>query len=222
MSEPILEVSLYGHDFIIDARKALFLPKEETLFIADVHLGKPAHFRQQGVYVPKEVQLRDLRLIKGLLQFYAAKRLVVLGDLVHAQKNMDWVEAKDFFQAMGPIEKWLVKGNHDKISAIEMEQLGFQQVVTNFSLGGIILCHKPDEFVNKPEELVGFCGHIHPSYYITGKGKSGVRLPCFHLSKEGILTFPAFGGFTGTYAISPTVEESIWLCTPTAVLPLKF
>ena len=64
--------------------RAAFLPATSTLLVADVHIGKAASFRRLGVPVPAGTTAANLVRLDGLLARWPVRRLVVLGDLLHA------------------------------------------------------------------------------------------------------------------------------------------
>jgi hypothetical protein len=69
-------------EHVAPARRAL-LGREGTLFVADVHLGKAAAFRAGGVGAARR-DGNDLARLAALLARTGARRLVVLGDFLHA------------------------------------------------------------------------------------------------------------------------------------------
>ena len=105
-----------GEAVTLFADRALYWPRERTLFIADVHLGKTATFRAHGVPMPRGVTATDLARLTALIERSGATRVVVLGDLLHARAGR--VAALD-----ATVEAWrdthreiaivLIRGNHD-------------------------------------------------------------------------------------------------------------
>ena len=76
--------SLAGERVELLADRALYWPAGETLFVADVHLGKAAAFRAGGIALPRGGTQADLARLAALLARTHARRLVVLGDFLHA------------------------------------------------------------------------------------------------------------------------------------------
>src|SRR3954463_9659352 len=79
-----LAITFANHDLELLPDRAIFWPARATLLLADVHLGKAASFRSLGVPVP-ESTAKDLSRITRLLEQTAAKRMIILGDLIHAK-----------------------------------------------------------------------------------------------------------------------------------------
>src|SRR5215213_2758960 len=65
--------------------RAVYWPARSTLLVADVHFGKCATFRSLGVPVPAGSTQKDLARLTKLIELTSARRLVILGDLVHAR-----------------------------------------------------------------------------------------------------------------------------------------
>ena len=49
-------IEIYNHNFILHPSGAIFWLEKKTLFLADVHLGKVAHFRKNGIAVPRKAE----------------------------------------------------------------------------------------------------------------------------------------------------------------------
>src|SRR5258706_7700350 len=76
--------ALDGERVELLAARALHWPRERTVFVADVHLGKAAAFRAGGVPLPRGSTAADLARLAAILSQTGARRLVVLGDFLHA------------------------------------------------------------------------------------------------------------------------------------------
>ena len=74
-----LATTLAGERMLLLAQRALYWPRERTLFVADVHLGKAAAFRAGGVPVPRGATASDLSRLTALLAGTGARRLVASG-----------------------------------------------------------------------------------------------------------------------------------------------
>ena len=82
-----MRVTLHGEAVELLPEKAVYWPREETLLVADLHLGKPDTFLAAGIAVPRDTAVADLATLTRLLERTAALRLVVLGDLLHALRR---------------------------------------------------------------------------------------------------------------------------------------
>src|SRR3954462_2682161 len=99
--------------------RAVYWPARSTLLVADVHFGKCATFRSLGVPVPAGGTQKDLLRLTRLLEQTNARRLVILGDLVHARAGRS-PEITDAIAAWRgthlQLRIMLVRGNHDRSS----------------------------------------------------------------------------------------------------------
>ena len=111
-----LATVLAGEEVVLLAERALYWPRGATLLVADVHLGKAASLRAGGVPVPRGATATDLDRLDALVQRTGSRRLVVLGDFIHAATGR--VPALDAavtaWRARHPdLALELVRGNHD-------------------------------------------------------------------------------------------------------------
>jgi uncharacterized protein len=201
-----IEVIFGEESLIARADKTLYWPKENTLFIADLHFGKMAHFRKNGLAVPEIGVKSTIEIIQKAILATGAIRLVVLGDFFHSVANSILLELEQAWQMGEEAEQWLIPGNHDIIDEAWFINLGFAIVPQGTALGPITLVHEPPE---EPEAKGHYlCGHIHPGIVIKGKARQSLRLPCFFFSNN-VAILPAFGAFTGLAQIKSNAKTDI-------------
>lgn len=205
----------YGqHEFIMHPSGALYWPSKNTVLIADVHFGKINHFRKHGSALPNEVGLENFRKLNQILDQFQPDEVIFLGDLFHSTQNKDWDRFITWVN-LKQIKITLVVGNHDIIPQYLFEELGIK-VLQELNYGTLFLTHHP-------EVKTGFfniCGHVHPGYRLTGKGRQQLKLSCFY-KKEKQLILPAFGSFTGHYLIEPEDDEDVYVVSEDLVLSIK-
>jgi len=194
--------------------KALYWPRAATLVVADVHFGKAAAFRALGVPVPHGTTSENLALLAQLVARLGARRIVFLGDFLHARAAhaprtlaamLDW-------RGRHPdLELVLVRGNHDLRAGDPAAALGVALVDEPWALGPFACAHHPDLAAS------GYvlAGHVHPVYHLATRIES-VRLPCF-LAGPRRLILPSFGAFTGGHPVRPAADEQVYVCTGEAV-----
>lgn len=203
-------VNIRGEELLLHPEKGVFWPRLSILFLADLHLGKGAHFRRSGIAVPREVREGNFRRMEKLLADYSPERVVLLGDLFHSHYNHVWDEFEAFLYRHASVRFELVPGNHDILPAslykasLLIIRPGYFEVPP-FSLGH----HPLEEGVE--QELYHLCGHIHPCVRLGDAfGRNTLRLPCFYFGRrEGIL--PAFGEFTGCAEIKVREEDRVFV-----------
>lgn len=178
--------------------RALFWPARQTLFVADVHLGKAAVFRARGLPVPRGTTAATLERLTHVLQRTGARRLVVLGDFLHAREShapgtMAVLHA--WRAAHADLECTVVQGNHDRHAGALSADLRFGAIDTPYAAPGLIGVHDAAATPAGSEGTLVLCGHEHPAVVLRDKVDQ-IRLRCYAL-RGHVLTLPAFGGFTG-------------------------
>ena len=197
--------------------KALYWYRHKALLLSDLHLGKAAHFRKEGIPVPHAVQARNLKVLGDLVRACAPERVLFLGDLFHSDVNEAWVSFTEFLYEHPGVSFELVLGNHDILDQQRYFDAGLSLHFEPYLLEPFILSHHPhDELIDGWYNLHG---HIHPSVSLEGPARQTLRLPCFHFGPyHGIL--PAFGAFTGTARMPVTWEDKIFVIAEGKVLEM--
>src|SRR5690606_34595922 len=78
-------VTVGGTQLQLLPQRAAFWPAHRMLIVADVHFGKAAAFRAQGVPVPRGTTSDNLRRLTALVEAHAANEILFLGDFLHAR-----------------------------------------------------------------------------------------------------------------------------------------
>ncbi|KAF1048925.1 ligase-associated DNA damage response endonuclease PdeM [Xylophilus sp.] len=181
---------------------ALWWPAAATLFIADLHLGKAATFRARGLPVPSGTTQANLARLAALMARYGARRLVVLGDFLHAaeaQTPAVLASLAAWRAVHAALDIVLVRGNHDSHAGDPPSMLGIAVVDEPFLLGPFAACHHPQRHATHHV----LAGHVHPAIVLQGPARDALRLPCFCVEEaEGMTLLPAFGEFTGSAVLA--------------------
>ena len=180
---------------------ALWWPATQTLFIADLHLGKAASYRKLGQPVPAGSTYDNLQRLTQLIERHAPRHTVFLGDFLHAASGRTpaVLAALQAWRAQhAAVHMTLVRGNHDSHAGDPPTELGIAVVDEPFLIGPFAACHHPQTHAT---HLV-LAGHTHPVVNLRGAARDRLRLPCF-VKDEGHVTLPSFGEFTGGYAVEP-------------------
>ena len=202
----MIRIKIKENHFVLDPSGAVFWEEQKTLLLADVHLGKVAHFRKNGFAVPRKAEGAFYQKITALLTEFTLERILFLGDLFHSFQNNEWLLFTTWVKQQ-KASMILVEGNHDVIPATQFEQIGLQ-VVDHLIEEGFYFSHFPTE---KQTHFV-FCGHLHPGVKLKGNGLQQMKMPCFFQSSQQMI-LPAFGAFTGLYILSPTAEDKVYVTT---------
>lgn len=213
------ESTIRGERVVLMPERALYWPNRETLFIADLHIGKAAAFRAAGRIIPRGTTTSDLHRLTTAIERSSARRLVILGDLYHArsgQVNATMAELLNWRTRHPLLSVAVVRGNHDERSNPSPADLGFEELGPSTLDGPFVLTHHP-----KPsEDGYVLSGHLHPGYTLQGAGGEKMRLPCFHFG-SGVAILPAFGSFTGMAAISPGSRDRVFVIADDAVFEVR-
>ena len=106
----IQNITINNNKFKLHPSGAIFWDEKEMLLIADVHLGKVAHFRKHGAAVPPNAAFQNLENLTEISNHFQPETICFLGDLFHSKLNEEW---NDF-------EKWVdyTKANVILISVV--------------------------------------------------------------------------------------------------------
>lgn len=207
-----------GARLLLLAERAAFDPVLRCLFVADAHVGKAASFRALGVPVPEAATADTLERLALLIERCGARRVVFLGDLLHAARGRTpaTLHALDAWRRRhAALQLTLVRGNHDAGAGDPPAALGITVVDGPLRLGPWALVHEPQPVA----DAYALAGHVHPCIVLEGRAKDRLRLPCFHFG-AGCGVLPAFGAFTGMHALARSPADRIWAIAGHRVVPL--
>lgn len=214
----LLEVELGGRRLILDADGAAIVPGERLGFVADLHLGKGAVFRQAGIAVPTGDSRLALERLSGVVERHGLAQLWILGDLVHgaASWTPELVAAGTEWRRGHPgLEVVLVPGNHDRGSPPPPFDWRLRTVDPGASVGGFRVGHEP--VFGEPGPALA--GHLHPVVRLREARGSGLRPRCFWWTR-GTLVLPAFGPFTGGHPVATRPGDRVFAVGPGAVIEI--
>lgn len=204
-----------GEKLFLLPEKAIYWAAKKMLLIADLHLGKSAHFRKNGIAVPNEAEQKNWLLLHKLFKEYEPERVCFLGDLFHSTHNKEWEVFGELIESYPNIAFELVQGNHDILLPELYEKLGFKVQQS--------LVEEPFLFTHEPLQQKGayynLAGHVHPGVQLKGKGNQRHRAACFYFNETGGI-LPAFGSFTGLYNIKPKKNDQVFVVAGEVVIAI--
>ena len=133
--------------------RAVYWPKEKTLYIADTHFGKAATFRKVGIPVSEHTTAEDCQRLSKLVEGTGAEKLIILGDFLHARAGraqpvrnqlFDW---RDQHKELSII---LIRGNHDQQSGDPWPELDIECMADPTEAESWDLRHLPVESPTRP------------------------------------------------------------------------
>ncbi len=209
-----------GEHLVMSGERALFWENQQTLIIADLHVGKTGHFRKEGIGVPAAVYKDDLHRLLSQILFFKAERLIIVGDLSHSVANRELDLFRKWRLDFSSLEVHLTKGNHDILDNKWYEEADIMVHNDPLPLSPFLFAHDTTDVDEIPADHYLFSGHVHPGVTIRGRGKQALSMPCFYFSKTHCI-LPAFSRFTGSYQVRPTVGDEIFGIAGNEVVPLQ-
>ena len=154
-------------------QRAVYWEKHGMLILSDLHIGKTAHFRRSGIPISSKVLVNDLERLKILIEYFKVEKIVIVGDMFHAEINDDIYLFSNWLKDFEGLEWILIKGNHDKWPNSFYQKMSIQVIDKELQLHPFKLIHD-----NKI---------VDDAFYI---------LPCYQIDNNE-LRLPAFSLFTG-------------------------
>jgi DNA ligase-associated metallophosphoesterase len=219
-----VELTLRGERFVLLPERAVFWPAASTLLVADLHWGKDQSFRRHGIPLPTGDLDEELERLATASRRTEARRIVVLGDLIHDATGMtDEVVARVTAARRSILavpEFVLVRGNHDRHLPRMPAPLGIEERhepwLPEGRDGRFALAHDADaaaEALGGPAEPLApylFCGHRHPTVRLRPR-RSGdsLRMPCFHVESTRA-HLPAFCRFSNGPPVERRADDRVF------------
>ncbi|MDI1316412.1 ligase-associated DNA damage response endonuclease PdeM [Flavobacterium sp.] len=208
-----MEIEIRNNKFTLHPSGSVFWKEQNVLLISDVHLGKIAHFRKNGLAIPESAILENFVRLDEVVELFNPKRIIFLGDLFHSVINNEWHFFADWVRKT-TAEIILVEGNHDIIAKQHYSDLNIV-IHSKLILEDFLLTHHPTE----SEYYFNFCGHIHPGIKLKDLGRQALKLACF-FNKEKQMILPAFGEFTGNYFLRPQENDRVYAIANNEVIKI--
>ncbi len=184
-----------GVELVLTAQRVIYIPSIDALVLSDMHVGKSGHFQKYGIPIAKNVLLNDLRRLQNCIEHFFPKKVIVVGDLFHANYNSDLETFRQWLQHFSTLEFVLVRGNHDRLPNSLYQKLNLIVFNERWQLRDLEFVHDTENHQFE-EQKITFSGHIHPGVFLKGKGRQRIKLPCFVETNNEII-LPAFSEFTG-------------------------
>lgn len=195
-----------GERLVLRADHSVHWPAADTLLVADTHFGKAGVFRQRGMGLPAGTTDADLARLGAAIADTGAKRVIVLGDFVHAPpaREAPWLARFAQWRARHADVAFMVtRGNHDRMDTLpadfDIDWRAGSLLETPF-----VLRHEPAADTRGPV----LAGHLHPVARLRDAGER-LRLPVFWRHGDG-LVLPAFSSFAGGAPVTPAAHDRLF------------
>jgi uncharacterized protein len=212
-------LAICGESLLLHPGRAVIWPRCRAAIVADTHFGKSSVFGRNGVAVPAGTDDVDRARLTRLIADFDIRRLIVLGDFLHAPLQADSQEARDMEMwkaSLAGVEITVIAGNHDRgISSGwrgSIDWIAGEHVEPPFRF-----VHDASQTPSAGGACFSLSGHVHPVVALKGLRKRAARVPVFWLRAQG-LVLPSFGSFTGGYLIVPTQGEQVFAVSPERVI----
>lgn len=183
-------IAVAGSTLVADPAGVLYWPDEGLLVVADLHLEKGSAFAKRGVLLPPYDTATTLGRLARLVEHYAPRVLIALGDSFHddhgpvRMSDLDRIKLKGLQRG----RDWVwIAGNHDP--GLPPDIGG--RLADALAFGPLTFRHEPSEDAADGE----IAGHLHPVARVSQRGRA-VSRRCF-ASDGRRLVMPAFGAYAG-------------------------
>lgn len=221
-----IEIQVAGRAVRLLAERAAFLPECGTLLVADLHLGRQHAWHAEGRPIGDAAAVASLDepldRLATLVRETNAKRVLVLGDLLHAPAGLtsDMIARVARWRETMRVPFELIPGNHDR-------RLHLVMSVWNLRVHETVLIEPPFAYTHEPATAgagscagnIVWCGHIHPLVHLRTRGDS-LRLPCFCFGSTTAL-LPAFSGMSSGATIRPEAGDRVYAITDDSVVDVS-
>lgn len=122
---------------------ALFLKKERTLVVADLHLGYEEALNKKGILIPRSQGKEIVALMSKLVVEKKPKRVIFNGDFKHefgTISETEWRHGLRVLDVTGDAEMVIIKGNHDPFLAPIARKRNIA-VVDHYVAGDVLFLH---------------------------------------------------------------------------------
>ena len=214
-----LAIEWQGESLDLLPDRAVYWPREKTLYVADTHFGKAATFRKVGIPVSEQTTKEDCSRLTQLIESTAAEKLIILGDFLHARAGRVQPVRNLLFQWRDQhrqVSIVLIRGNHDQQSGDPWPELEITCMPDPTESKSWDLRHLPIDSPTRPY----MAGHLHPGYRLSGRGRDTLRGPCWIVGEDRLI-LPAFGSFTGLKNVSLEPNEKLYLTNGEMILPIS-
>lgn len=180
---------------------AVYIRKEDTIIITDLHIGYEQKSRMRGILVPFN-QLKELikrfENILNQLKKDKVKRIVINGDLKHefgTITSQEWKEIQKFIEFLQSRSEELIiiEGNHDII----LEPITKKKEISLLEyliINDILVIHGnyiPEHLPRGVKTII--IGHEHPA--VSFKDRPSDKFKCFLVGKwnrKNLIVLPSF------------------------------
>lgn len=172
--------------------RCIWMPEQDAIVIADLHLGYEGVLRMDGVAMPRYQDRVIRQRLECILDRYDPRCVVVNGDFKHNfSRNLrqEWREVSMMLSFLSrERDVHLVRGNHDnflKTIAVRHDA----PMTWHHSLQGVTVTHGHRDEVPRDGRLL--LAHEHPFVKLRDEVGATLSMPCY-LYNDSMAVMPAF------------------------------
>jgi metallophosphoesterase superfamily enzyme len=230
-----MQLNCCDQTLFLHSARVIYWAEQRTLLAADIHIGKEQVFGRTGIGIPGGLSETTLEQLMHLVDLSGAERLFILGDFVHdvPATSESWQSLlREQLDQRSELNLSVVAGNHDKPGTSQRMDQRIDWFNNPVAEPPFVFAHEPITLERGIERGVehgaeqnderarehGYvlCGHIHPVYRI-GTRREKIRAPVFWF-QQSLAVLPAFGLFTGGYAIERNDGDRLFMTGPDCVV----
>lgn len=217
----LVSYTINENNFVLSPERTILWEKQNTLIIADLHIGKTGRLRRPGKTIPQKVYKEDLQRLFTQILYSKADQLIIVGDLSQSRSNKEMEIFKRWRNDFSSLSIQLVNGNDDILNNSWYDELNITRS-DRLLIDGFSFCHDPEDIKSSIalKNPYTFSGHLHPGINIKGMGKQAIQFPCFYF-KNSYATLPAFSRFTGFSKVSPKKGENVFAIVENGLLQVQ-
>jgi DNA ligase-associated metallophosphoesterase len=204
-----LKIRMGVGDVVLRCSGALWLARDRTLVVADLHLEKGSSYAARGQMLPPYDTRETLQRLEAEVAALVPDTVILLGDTFHDRRSEDRLAADDADRlrrlAAGRRLVWVI-GNHDADGPQGLPGDAVHELV----LAGLTFRHEPQPGL-QPGEVAG---HLHPAARVKAP-RGTVRRRCFITDGQRII-LPAFGAYAGGLNVRDAAFAGLFGTSPLA------
>jgi putative SbcD/Mre11-related phosphoesterase len=195
---------------------ALYLEKEKTIIVSDLHIGLESSLHNKGVLIPK-TQRKELVLAFDKALEAKPTTIVLNGDLKHDFGTISSQEWEDILFFIDYLKKKtqviVIEGNHDPLLDKVAAKRGLP-IHQSWTAGSFFICHGDILLPIPKQARTIIIGHVHPATSITD-GVRTEKYKCFLIGKykgKDLIVLPSFNPLligSEDYSLSPYVKGKV-------------
>ncbi len=186
----------------LSSERSLYLAREKTLVVADIHWGYADSHRRVGNLLPLWGNEDLARRLRCLLEYYRPARMIWLGDSLHTPDASPFAE-KFLATVSGETEVVVLTGNHDRTWP---RADGHEYRLAD------CLFHHGDRAREVKPGMIEIVGHIHPAVAFSDGAGLSLKVPALVEGPKRVI-LPSFSDWSAGAAWNGRLEENerLWL-----------